>query len=124
MRVRWVDPATGDAHELNAAVVYVFSRNRDLDVAVLQALPTAGAALSLRMRLWHVLCLHEAVMISLSSFRFVHHIICNLSISSFRYTRLSQSCMGGVTSTELRQAAVLCRVQPSFHWSILWSHPA
>ena len=49
VQVSWVDPATGRTHEFNAAVVHVFRRNRELDVAVLQAMPTAGASHNLRL---------------------------------------------------------------------------
>lgn len=46
VQVRWTHPTTGVVHAFTAAVVHVFRRNRELDVAVLQALPTTGACLS------------------------------------------------------------------------------
>lgn len=45
VQVRWTHPTTGAVYAFSAAVVYVFQKNRELDVAVLQALPTAGAFL-------------------------------------------------------------------------------
>lgn len=43
MQIKWIHPTTGAAQIFPAIAVYIFCMNRELDVAVLQALPTTGA---------------------------------------------------------------------------------